>query len=441
MPTLFLFINGFILTYVIYVFYSYSKNQLLKKYFFIGLIIKLLAGVAVAFIYKFYYKEGDVLYAFHQGELLRQLLLQDPINFWKFPHTGVPLSDYYFGEFKDLNSRLMFFVKIIAVVNTLTFNNLWLTSLWFSFVSFLGFWYLANVLARLFPQSTQGILFSFFLLPSVVFWSSGILKESLLCGAICGSLGIFLNVLHISTSSQRKQHLISLFLFLACLFVIWKIKYFYLAGLLPILFAYAVVDILSKKMKISFLKQLAVFFLILFITSFLASFIHPNLQLDYFLIALYDSHTDVIKSTDADNLIYFDDFQPTAASLFANLPMAIFGGLFEPLIWEIAEKNIFKLLAGLENLLIYAVFGFSMLKYFAKNSSQSLFKPRKYSLLMVACLTYTLLLAAMLTLSMPSIGTLVRYKAGFLPFWVYLLSFRLCLRFDFLPRLLLRNQK
>jgi hypothetical protein len=434
-------LNSFLLAYIIYVFYSYSKNQPLRKYFFIGLAIKLLAGMAVAFIYKFYYKEGDVLYTFHQGELLRELLLQDPINFWKFPHTGVPLSDYYFGEFKDLNSRLMFFVKIIAVVNTLTFNNLWLTSLWFSFVSFLGFWYLANVLARLFPESKQGILFSFFLLPSVVFWSSGILKESLLCGAICGGVGVFLNGLAPPKPFGWKGLWVNSFLFIACLFVIWKIKYFYLAGLLPILFAYAIVDILSKKWEISFLKQLAIFFLILLITGFLASFIHPNLRLDYFLIALYDSHIDVIKSTDADNLIYFDDFQATVASLLQNLPIAIFGGLFEPLVWEIEGKNIFKLLAGLENLLIYAVFGLSMLKYLGKNSLCSFFKPRKYSLLVVACLTYTLLLAAMMTLSMPSIGTLVRYKAGFLPFWVYLLSFRLYLRFDFLPTLPLRNQK
>lgn len=441
MPTLFLLINGFLLAFIIYLFYRHSKNQVLQPYFFIGLTFKLLAGIVVAFIYKFYYKEGDVLYTFHQGELLREFLLEDPINFWKFPHTGTPLSDYYFGEFKDLNSRLMFFVKIIAVVNTLTFNNLWLTSIWFSLGSFWGFWYLANVLARLFPESTQGIIFSFFLLPSVVFWSSGILKESLLCGAICGGIGIFLNVLHISPSLQQKRHLISLFLFLACFFVIWKIKYFYLAGLLPILFAYAVADILSKKWKTSFLKQLAIFFLGLLITGFLASFIHPNLQIDYFLIALYDSHIDVIKSTDADNLIYFDDFQATLASLLQNLPIAIFGGLFEPLIWEIEGKNIFKLLAGFENLLIYAVFGLSMLKYLGKNPSQPLFKPHKYSLLVVACLTYILLLATMLTLSMPSIGTLVRYKAGFLPFWAYLLSFRLCLHFDFLPKLPLRNQK
>lgn len=412
MSILFLLLNSFLLACAIYLPYSKSKDLPLKKYFFIGLSIKLLAGIAVAFIYKYYYKEGDVLYTFHQGELLRQLLLDNPINFWKFPHIGTPLAQYYFGDFKDLNSRLMFFVKIIALVNTLTFNNLWLTSIWFSLFSFFGFWYIANVLAKLFPQTTQGIVLSFFLLPSVVFWSSGILKESLLCGAICGGIGIFLNMYYF------KRNYFQFIVFLACLFMIWKIKYFYLAALLPVLFAYAVVGLLHKKQEISFLKQTIIFFLILFASGFLASFIHPSLRADYFLIGLADSYYDVIKTTDADNLIFLDNFQPNWLSLFRNAPTAILGSLFEPILWQTDGKNVFKLLAGLENIFIYGIFIFTLFK-------QPFTKKYQYTLLLLACLIYVISLAAMMAISMPSIGTLVRYKAGFLPFWVYLLSFRL----------------
>ncbi|TAH19259.1 MAG: hypothetical protein EAZ08_08790 [Cytophagales bacterium] len=419
MSIFFLSLNSLLLTCAIYLLYSRSRDSPLKKYFFIGLVIKLLAGTAVAFIYQYYYKEGDVLYTFHQGELLRQLLLENPIDFWKFPHTGTPLAGYYFGDFKDLNSRLLFFVKIIALINTLTFNNLWLTSLWFSLFSFVGFWYVANVLARLFPRSEQGIVLSFFLLPSVVFWSSGLLKESLLCGAICGSVGVFLNM------HFFKRNYFQSLVFLACLFLIWKIKYFYLAALLPILFAYSVVDFLRKKYEISLLWQVFAFFTIIFVSGFLASFIHPSLQADYFLITLTDSYYDTIKITDADNLIFFDDFQPNLFSLFKNAPAAILGGLFEPIFWQTDTKNIFKLFAGLENLFIYAIFIFTSVKYPLLPYKQILTEKNQYFLLLLACLVYVISLSIMMTVSMPSVGTLVRYKAGFLPFWVYLLSFRL----------------
>ena len=433
-------LNIGLFTLAIFSISKWSKGFPLEKYLFYVLIIRLLAGIAVTAVYLFYYKEGDLVYMFHQGKLLKQMLWENPIDFWKFPHTEVPMHQYYFGAYKDLNSRLLFFVKIISLVNLLTNDNIWLTSLWFSLFGFLGFWYCANVLMRLFPESKVAILFSFFLCPSVVFWSSSLLKESLLCSAVCFCVGIFLEGyvlrqgnIHFKSLRFLSRNSIKIGFFFCCLYLILQIKYYYLAALLPILIAYLSVDYIQKKKQLKPHQQVFAFFTVLFFVAFLASFTHPNFHLAYFLIALNDGYKEAFESTDADNLIYLHDFKPTIWSLLKNTPQALFASLAEPLAWE-AENNPLKLLAALENLFLYAVFIFT-----AKIS----LRWQKNSLILLACLTYIGILAVFLAVSMPSIGTLVRYKAGFLPFWAYLLTywFRLPWRFYSAPKPSLHNQK
>jgi len=401
--------------------YQRQSYSLLKPFFWAGLTVKLLAGIGVAVLYQYYYKEGDVFYIFQQGVLLKQLLIESPLDFWNFPHTGKELHEYYFGAFKDLNSRVIFFSKIVAVSNLLTANNLFLTSLWFSFISFLGFWYLANVLVRLFPQTSVALFLSFFLLPSVVFWSSGLLKESLICGFICLTIGLVLDVLHFQNKPFR---IFVKLLGVACLlWLSWKIKYYYVAILIPVLFSYFVVYQCNKKYSLSFIKQVGLYFFCFISGILLASLSNPNFSLDYFLIAIKDSYDTMIETTDADNMIFFMDFDGSFMNLVRNIPTAIFASLFEPLVWE-TEKNWLKILVGAENIFIYS------LLFFATPPS---LKVGKHSLLLLSCLLYIFFLASFLAFTTPSIGTLVRYKVAFLPFWSYLITFKV--RFTFFERI------
>lgn len=401
--------------------YRRQLSSRLKPFFGLGLTIKLLAGIGVAVLYQYYYKEGDVFYIFRQGVLLKQMLLENPLDFWHFPHTGREMYEYYFGEFKDLNSRVIFFSKIVALFNLLTEDNVFLTSLWFSLISFLGGWYLASVLARLFPQTSIALFLSFFLFPSVVFWSSGLLKESLTSGFICLTIGLVLDVLHFE--NRLFQVFIKLLGSICLLWLGWKIKYYYIAILIPILFSYFVVYQVNKKYPLSFIKQIGLYFLCFILGIFLASFSNPNFSLGYFLIAIKDSYDTTIETTDADNMIFFMDFDGSFVSLIKNIPTALFASLFEPLVWE-AEKNWLKILVGVENLFTYS------LLFFVTPLS---FKGEKHLLLLISCVLYIFFLASFLAFTTPSIGTLVRYKVAFLPFWVYLITCKV--NFGFVERI------
>ncbi|SFF16965.1 hypothetical protein [Thermoflexibacter ruber] len=404
--------------------YRRQLSSPFKPFFWLSLTIKLLAGIGVAVLYQYYYKEGDVFYIFHQGVLLKQILLDNPLDFWNFPHTGRELYEYYFGEFKDLNSRVIFFSKIVALFNLLTGNNLFLTSLWFSLISFVGFWHLANVLVHLFPQTRIALFLSFFLLPSVVFWSAGLLKESLISGFICLTIGLVLEILHFE--NKPLQIFIKLLGSTCLLWLSWKIKYYYIAILLPIIFSYFVVYQVNKKYPLSFIKQMSLYFLCFIIGILLASLSNPNFSLGYFLVAIKDSYDTMIETTDADNMIFFIDFDGSFISLIKNIPTALFASLCEPLVWE-SEKNWLKILVGVENICIYA------LLFFAIPPS---FKGERHGLLLLSCILYIFFLASFLAFTTPSIGTLVRYKVAFLPFWAYLITSQV--NFNFFERIFKR---
>jgi hypothetical protein len=51
-------------------------------------------------------------------------------------------------------------------------------------------------------------------------------------------------------------------------------------------------------------------------------------------------------------------------------------------------------------------------------------KREKYSLITFAVLVYSVLLCIFLTLSSPNLGTLARYRIGFLPFFVFVLVYQ-----------------
>src|SRR5690606_10865836 len=75
--------------------------------------------------------------------------------------------------------RAIFLTRIASVFDVLTQHNYWLISAWFSFIGFLGAWYLVVTLRRLIPSVGVAAVVAFLFLPSATFWSSGLIKETL----------------------------------------------------------------------------------------------------------------------------------------------------------------------------------------------------------------------------------------------------------------------
>ncbi len=117
-----------------------------------------------------------------------------------------------------------------------------------------------------------------------------------------------------------------------------------------------------------------------------------------------------MKITD---LIYYDGFQSSVGSVLKNAPWALFSGLFRPFPWEAGTP--LKLLISIENIFLMVLSATALV-----NVTRVLRSPNR--LLLFSAALYVVLLCVFLALSTPNFGTLARYRVGFLPFFILLIS-------------------
>jgi hypothetical protein len=275
-----------------------------------------------------------------------------------------------------------------------------------SLLSFYGAWYLFSKISRYFPGNRLAAAVAFLFYPSTVFWSSGLIKESVGLGALLFLTGILLSVIHL-----EKINFWEWCMALISLWFGWTLKYYWLGVFLPVAITTLVVTILKRSRPWTGKYELSIW-IVLFIGVLLAATsVHPNFYPHRFLEVIWQSNSEFMALTRADNAIHYFSLQPTFLSIVTNSPWAFVSGLFRPFVWEF--HNLPSFAAGAENLLL-------ILLVITSAGSLSRFLKSPYRLLILAVIVYIVLLSVFLALATPNLGTLSRYKIGFLPFLVFL---------------------
>jgi hypothetical protein len=404
-----------------YYFYRQSEGATLQSYFFPALGLKLLAGLSLGLLYTYYYPYGgDTLVFFDDARLLAELHGRSVTAYWRvllfdqFPDEQLPDLLVYEQE-----ARSFFLIKLLSVLSLLTFQNYWICSLYFSFFSFWGMWLLANALAKAFPGSKGAAALAFLFFPSVVFWSAGVMKESLVMGIIGWVTAWWLEILLLQRQRKVREFFLKTCFSLLLLLVLWKLKYYYFAVYLPCLLAATLLIIVSRKINRGSPWLWAALVPALFASmAVVASQLHPNLDLNQFIAVMVHNHDTIYGLSEPGKRIEFDQLQPNFFSILRNGPLALGSGLFRPQAWEWA--SLLQGLNGLENgfLLVLAVLATLRLPKIEWHRRTS-----EATILLVTLLLYISLLASLLAFSTPNFGTLSRYKVAFLPFLVWLLSY------------------
>jgi hypothetical protein len=73
-----------ILLISIYIQKKNIKANKIYQFFVVGMICKVLAGLAISLLYLLYFKEGDMLGYFTDNYFLSKLLFKQPANFLKY---------------------------------------------------------------------------------------------------------------------------------------------------------------------------------------------------------------------------------------------------------------------------------------------------------------------------------------------------------------------
>lgn len=399
------------------------KNKNIKsnpeyKYYIPGLSLKLFGGFAVCMIYTLYYSGGDTSNYFLDGVVMNRLLFKDPKAFFQIMAEGLTYENYYHldeetGYASYVGDPQTFFVvKLTLWLVMVSFRSFVGTTILLAWISFVGMWRLYRVFVYEFPNLKKELAIAVFFLPSVFFWGSGLLKDTITLSCV----GYFTHAFYM-IFVRRKRIAFSILTLLLSSYIILSIKPYIIFALLLGSLTWVVNGII-RRTKGGMVKM-AVAPTILFI-SFMAGYaLLASLEtsLGYYKLSTVLERAVVVQQ-DLQAKHYegstFDigEFEATVPSVLSKAPAAIMASLFRPYIWE--ARNPVMIAAALENLYIailtlivlFRVRVFGILKYAFKNE------------LLTFCLIFSMFFAFAVGLSTSNFGSLVRYKIPLMPFYV-----------------------
>lgn len=382
----------------------------LRIYYWSGLLFKLTMGVALGLVYTFYYSGGDTFSFFRDSAQLSQLARENFTDYLKFLWSSDSALNVW-NQLSDHEPRTLFMVKLLSLVNLISFDNYWISSLYLSVVSFSGTRVLFTVICKSFEGANTSAAISFLFLPSIVFWTSGVIKESVAMGCL-----FYLAALVVKSFIQQRWKPLDWIFLLLTSWLLWNLKYYFIGVLFPVGVSIISAQRLSKQLFGERLRTTVLFFFVsLVILLGLVTLFHPNFEPGYFQEVIILNHNDYLKLSDPENVIHYHQLSPDTWSVIKNSPLALVSGLFRPFIWE--SGTLLQIVAGIENFVILILFISSL--YYVKRIISSKDAP-----LTIAAIVYITLLCVFLSLSTPNLGTLSRYRVGFLPFFVFLITFK-----------------
>jgi len=279
-------------------------------------IVKILAGSVLALIYTYYYKnrdEADIFKFFDDSQYLFNAIYVNPLHYLQLvfginadaeylkgyvQHTkywALQTSDYWKFTATPNNNFFNSFRLITqfnAFVRLFSFGHYTVHTVFMCFISLIGLTALYKAFYKFLKEKRILLIFSVFLMPSVLLWSSGVLKE----GFIFLSLGLFVysffEMVHHKITTQYSIIFILSFLLTAFL------KYYLIAALVPAMLAYWIGEKTKIKHKITvYLSLYGCLFLGLLLISFIPKFPNP-------VKILADKQSELIRESKGGSYCY-----------------------------------------------------------------------------------------------------------------------------------------
>lgn len=389
------------------------------RYFIPALSLKILGALAVGFIYQFYYGGGDTFTYFNLGsKYIWEAFKDSPIIALKLIFAGAEYSGDTFQyaskiyTYGDLSSY--FVVRVAGVLDILTFHTYSATAALFAGISFSGLWALYHVLYRIFPKQHLGIAIAVFFIPSVFFWGSGILKDTITIGALgWATYGIYYLLI------AKRHMLISAVILLLALYSIYTIKVYILLCFLPAAILW-VFYLRIGKVKNIILKILVtpIILVLAGITGYY-SIIKVGEDSPRYNIENISETARVtaewihyVSEREGGSAYTLGDFDYSPAGMARKFVPAVWVTLYRPYLWE--ANNIVMLFSALESFVLliftlYVIYKVGFIKSFKSTVSNPF---------LIFSFLFAIFFAFAVGLTTYNFGSLARYKIPMYPFFV-----------------------
>ncbi|MCS7028888.1 MAG: hypothetical protein NZ519_08990 [Bacteroidia bacterium] len=413
-----------ITVFVIYVIADWFKykyyNPFEREYFFRALTIKMVSGVSVGLIYQYFYGGGDTyMYHITTNDLYDIMIDYPDIGleiFSGYPSEWYDLERYTFqhktalvwpalylpNEPKEaafLTSKYVFYVKL------LTHKSYMAAACVVSFFSFIGMWLFYQVMLERYPEKKKFLFYVFFAIPSLCFWGSGILKDSITIGGVGFVVAGFYRLLIL-----RKFKLVYILWIIVGAKVIIDIKVYILLALMLPLVLWFMLD-LRNLIRNALLRKLSI--------PVLAA---VGLAIGAYSVATFSEKfgkfavKNVVETAKATQFDMSEKGSQGGTSIKTNAYLALFNGLFRPLPFDI--KNPFIAIAAVENTLLL----YLLIVVLRRNKFSDILKRFAEDTFLLPALIFIILFGYMVGFSTPNLGALVRYKIPILPFYGVLIA-------------------
>lgn len=370
-------------------------------------LLKIISGFALIWIYTYYYKtreSADVFKYFDDAKIIHSSIFHNPLDYLKMI-TGIGadadyLHDLYFSKanywYKEWDYHLYndnrTVIRFNALAMLISNKSIYIHTIFMSFLSLIGLFSIYKVFVNFLKGKEKLLIASIFLLPTVLLWSSGVLKEGLLVFAF----GIMFYGFYRLLKKFGYKYLI---MFIVGLLLLSITKFYTLMAAVPGMAALLWIE--KTKGKKPFLK-----FLIVHSLAFIVA-----ISNNYVLFVLYKKQVDFHilidgLSNKVGSYIEVPKLEPTAFSFLKNAPLAFFNTFFRPHIFEAYSPIV--MLAAFENLLIFVSLVLSLI-FINKKKITNL--PLLYFSIFFVIIMF--ILCGLVT---PVMGALVRYKMPALPF-------------------------
>ncbi len=395
------FIAGLICFFMVYRFSFFNIQGFSRMFIFFLFLCKAIAGVLVAHFSMQVLTGTDGYFYFESAKALHSYALQNPLNYIRLflGLHGQSLQNDYFHllNWKNLppfnDGETM--IKLNSLLHFISFNNYYTHTIYFSFFSFCGLTGVYKVVAKISQTQNKILLSVLVLFPSMLLFTSGNLKETLLTG----SFGLFLYHLYYSQFSKK-------YIALAILFglLLFFIKPHFILLFIPVAIAFALCNLFIKQKALHFLIYILV--IILYFTS--ASLLTQARSGQSISATIALTQQSAMKNAvfkRAGSYSRPPIISADIISFIKNIPSAFFHALRHPSVS--VNKTTAINLAGVENIITRILVLVALAVCFKKDN---LFY--KYH---IAILFFTFLFYTLIGFTQSLEALILRFKAPVLP--------------------------
>ncbi|HVF82009.1 MAG TPA: hypothetical protein VM884_08750 [Flavisolibacter sp.] len=357
-------------------------------------LLKVMAGILYGWIGVYYGEMAQMVdtWGYHYESIAEYHLLQSQPKLF---FANIFHNTYHDGYTKFLASenswwndlKGTFFVKTLAIFNLLSFGHYYVNVIFYSFLTLFGPIAIYRVMKDVFPDQKLPILLATFLVPSVLYWTSGLHKDGFIF------IGLGLAIYHIYFGLKEggisfKRVLIVVF----GLLLVLALRNFLIIPVLPALFAW----VLAAKLKYRPLFVFVVIYAVFITFFFAARLIHPRLNFPEEVV----SRQEAFLKLGGGSAVAVTKLKPTFLSFLTNSPQAFALTTIRPYPSDV--RHLLSLAAASEiNFLLLLLVTFLIWR--KKGNYQNPF--------LIFCVFFSFSVLMMIGYTVNVLGAIVRYRS------------------------------